>query len=144
MQNQPPILLVDDDPDAVELTLLAFRRHGILNEIAVARDGAEALEQLFGADGREPGALPAIVILDLNLPKVMGIDVLKRIRATPRTATLPVVVLTTSLEERDVLASWSNGCNAYVQKPVSFDKFLTAASTLGMFWLMLNVRPPAA
>ncbi len=142
-QTQPPILLVEDDPDAVELTLLAFRRHHILNEVVVARDGVEALDLLFGADGRAPGPLPAIVILDLNLPKVMGIDVLKRIRATPRTALLPVVVLTTSVEERDLLASYSNGCNAYVQKPVSFDKFLGAAATLGMFWLMLNQRPPA-
>ncbi len=141
--QQPVILLVEDNPDDVELTVQAFRSRRIANEIVVARDGVEALDYLFGT-GKHSAALPplpAVVILDLNLPKISGIEVLKRIRATPRTALLPVVVLTTSAEEVDVLGSYRNGCNAYVQKPVSFDDFLEAAGTLGLFWLLLNVRP---
>jgi len=143
--TQPAILLVEDNPDDAELTLLAFRNSHIANEIVVARDGAEALDLLFGSDPNapEPPQLPAVVILDLNLPKVPGIDVLKRIRATPRTALLPVVVLTTSVEDNDVVGCYRNGCNAYVQKPVSFDEFLDAATQLGLFWLVLNVRPTA-
>jgi two-component system response regulator len=142
--QQPAILLVEDSADDAELTVLAFRNHHILNEIVVARDGVEGLDYLFGT-GAHAGALPplpAVVILDLNLPKLPGIEVLKRIRATPRTALLPVVILTTSVDERDLLAGYSNGCNAYVQKPVSFDEFLDAAGKLGLFWLLLNVRPP--
>lgn len=143
---QPAILLVEDNPDDAELTVLALRNSRIANEIVVARDGAEALDYLFGSgkyEGNLP-ELPAVVILDLNLPKVPGIEVLKRIRATPRTSLLPVVVLTTSTEDNDVLGCYRNGCNAYVQKPVSFDEFLDAAGKLGLFWLVLNVRPPAA
>jgi two-component system response regulator len=139
---QPAILLVEDNPDDAELTVLAFKNSHIANEIVVARDGAEALDHLFGSAGKEPPELPAVVILDLNLPKVPGIEVLKRIRSTPRTSLLPVVVLTTSVEDNDVLGCYRNGCNAYVQKPVSFDEFLEAAGKLGLFWLVLNVRPP--
>ena len=143
--EQPAILLVEDNPDDAELTLLAFKNSRIANEIAVARDGAEALDYLFGTGkhAANPPGLPAMVILDLNLPKVPGIEVLRRIRATPRTALLPVVMLTTSVEEKDVLGCYRGGCNAYVQKPVSFDAFLDAASKLGLFWLVFNVRPPA-
>jgi two-component system response regulator len=144
--QQPVILLVEDNPDDVELTVHAFRNRRIANEIVVARDGVEALDYLFGT-GKHAGAippLPAVVILDLNLPKIPGVEVLKRIRAAPRTALLPVVVLTTSAEQVDVLGSYRNGCNAYVQKPVSFDEFMEATGTLGLFWLLLNVRPPEA
>jgi two-component system response regulator len=142
--QQPAILLVEDSADDAELTVLAFRNHHILNEIVVARDGVEGLDYLFGTGAHAAALppLPAVVILDLNLPKLPGIEVLKRIRATPRTALLPVVILTTSVDERDLLAGYSNGCNAYVQKPVSFDEFLDAAGKLGLFWLLLNVRPP--
>ena len=127
--QQPAILLVEDNPDDAELTVLAFRNSRIANEIVVARDGAEALDYLLGGGkhAANPPDLPAVVILDLNLPKVPGIEVLKRIRGTPRTALLPVVVLTTSIEDKDVLGCYRNGCNAYVQKPVSFDEFLDAA-----------------
>jgi two-component system response regulator len=144
MMPEPYILLVEDNPDDAELTVLAFRNNRIANEIVVARDGAEALDILFraGAPADPPPDLPAVVILDLNLPKVPGIEVLRRIRSTPHTALLPVVVLTTSVEDKDVLGSYRNGCNAYVQKPVSFDEFLSAAGKLGLFWLLLNVRPP--
>ena len=144
--QQPAILLVEDNPDDAELTVLAFRNSRIANEIVVARDGAEALDYLFGSGkyAGNPQELPAVVILDLNLPKVPGIEVLKRIRGTPRTALLPVVVLTTSIEDKDVFGCYRNGCNAYVQKPVSFDEFLDAAGKLGLFWLVLNVLPPVA
>jgi CheY-like chemotaxis protein len=143
---QPSILLVEDNPDDAELTVQAFRNNRIANEIIVARDGAEALAILFGTGERAgaPPELPAVVILDLNLPKVPGIEVLRRIRSTTRTALLPVVVLTTSVEDEDVLASYRNGCNAYVQKPISFDDFLDATGKLGLFWLILNVRPPSS
>ena len=142
--QQSAILLVEDNPDDAELTVLAFKNNRIANEIVVARDGAEALDFLFGtgAHSANPPGLPAVVILDLNLPKVPGIEVLKRIRATKRTAMLPVVVLTTSVEETDVLGCYRSGCNAYVQKPVSFDDFVDAAGKLGLFWLVLNVLPP--
>lgn len=142
--RQPVILLVEDNPDDAELTLLAFKKSRIANDIVLARDGAEALDYLYGtgAHAADLPALPALVILDLNLPKVPGIEVLKRIRSTPRTALLPVVVLSTSVEEADVLGCYRNGCNAYVQKPVSFDEFLDSASKLGLFWLVLNVLPP--
>jgi len=142
--QQSAILLVEDNPDDAELTVLAFKNNRIANEIVVARDGAEALDFLFGtgAHSANPPGLPAVVILDLNLPKVPGIEVLKRIRATERTAMLPVVVLTTSVEETDVLGCYRSGCNAYVQKPVSFDDFVDAAGKLGLFWLVLNVLPP--
>jgi two-component system response regulator len=136
------ILLVEDNPDDAYLTTDAFRRNRIVNDIVVARDGAEALERLFGtgADAAPP-PLPAMVILDLNLPKVTGLEVLRRIRAHERTRTLPTVVLTTSVEDRDVIDSYSLGANAYVQKPVGFEEFLTAAGRLGLFWLLVNVRP---
>lgn len=142
--SEPFILLVEDNRDDADLTVLAFRNNHIANRIVVARDGAEALDILFGPGGGTEAApeLPAVVILDLNLPKVSGLEVLKNIRATPRTALLPVVILTTSVEEADVLGSYRNGCNAYVQKPVSFDDFLDATGKLGLFWLLLNVRPP--
>jgi two-component system, response regulator len=139
------ILLVEDNPDDVELTLDAFRKNNILNEVVVARDGAEALDYLYGTGafaGKGPAPLPAVVILDLNLPKVPGLEVLRRIRATERTRLLPTVILTTSVEERDVIESYKLGANSYVQKPVAFEDFIVAAGRLGLFWLLLNVRPP--
>ena len=137
--------MVEDNPDDADLTALAFRNNRIANRIVVARDGAEALDILFGTGTQAdvPPGLPAVVILDVNLPKVPGIEVLQRIRSTPRTALLPVVMHTTSVEDEDVLGSYRSGCNAYVQKPVSFDDFLDVTGKLGQFWLMLNVRPPA-
>ncbi len=139
------ILLVEDNPDDVELTLDAFRKNNILNEVVVARDGAEALDYLYGTGSyaaQGPAPLPAVVILDLNLPKVPGLEVLRRIRSTERTRLLPTVVLTTSVEDRDVLESYNLGANSYVQKPVAFEDFVVAAGRLGLFWLLLNVRPP--
>jgi two-component system response regulator len=139
------ILLVEDNPDDVELTLDAFRKNSILNEVVVARDGAEALDYLYGTGSyaaQGPAPLPAVVILDLNLPKVPGLEVLRRIRSTERTRLLPTVVLTTSVEDRDVIESYNLGANSYVQKPVAFEDFVVAAGRLGLFWLLLNVRPP--
>jgi len=127
------ILLVEDNPDDEELTRIAFRQNHILNELVVARDGAEALEYLMGG-----GELPALVLLDLKLPKVDGLEVLKRMRAEPRTALVPVVVLTSSREDQDLVESYRSGCNSYVRKPVDFGEFLGAAKQLGMYWLMLN------
>jgi two-component system response regulator len=140
------ILLVEDNPTDEKLTLRGFRKSGIASEIVVARDGAEALDYLFATGshaGREASALPALVLLDLNLPRIGGLDVLRRVRADPRTALLSVVVLTSSKEEEDVLRSYSLGANAYVRKPVDFTEFTEAARTLGLFWLLLNESPPA-
>lgn len=135
------ILLVEDNPDDEELTLLAFRKNNISNTIHVARDGAEALEFLFGEEGRN-APLPSIVLLDLNLPKVDGLEVLRRIRSDERTRLLPVVVLTSSKEDRDRFDSYSLGCNSYVRKPVSFAEFVEAARQLGLYWLLINETPP--
>jgi two-component system response regulator len=139
------ILLVEDNPTDEKLTLRAFRKCNVANEIEVVRDGAEALDFLFAAgahSGRAGLALPALTLLDLNLPRISGLDVLKRIRADERTKTLPVVILTSSKEEEDVARSYSLGANAYVRKPVDFAQFVEAANTLGVFWLLLNEQPP--
>jgi two-component system response regulator len=139
------ILLVEDNPDDEELTLMALEKNNILNQVVVARDGAEALEFLFGS-GPESATrrkiLPAIVLLDLKLPKVDGIEVLQRIRADEFTRRLPVVVLTSSTEERDLFESYSLGCNSYVRKPVDFEMFVEATRQLGLYWLLLNEPPP--
>lgn len=126
--------------------MIAFRRSGIGNEIMVARDGAEALDYLF-AEGAHAGrrtGLPSIMLLDLNLPKVDGLEVLRRLRADSRTALLPVIILTSSKEDEDVLQGYSLGANAYVRKPVDFEQFTKAVSTLGLFWLLINERPPTS
>jgi two-component system response regulator len=139
------ILLVEDNDDDVALTLRAFKKSGVGNEIVVARDGAEALDYLFarGAHaGRDP-ALPEVVLLDLKLPKVDGLEVLQQIRSEERTRTLPVVVLTSSNEQRDIVASYDRGANSFVRKPVDFSQFLEAARQLGLYWLVLNQRPYA-
>lgn len=141
-----PILLVEDNADDEALTMRAFRRNNIRNEIIVARDGAAALEYLFGTgayDGRDPLDLPQVVLLDLKLPKVDGLEVLKRIRADQRTVLLPVVILTSSKEQQDIINGYRFGCNSYVRKPVDFDQFLEAARQLGLYWLLLNEPAPA-
>lgn len=134
------ILLVEDNPNDETLTLRAFKKHKIANQVVVARDGAEALEYFFGAR-RGQSEPPSLVLLDLKLPKVDGLEVLRRIRADERTRSLPVVVLTSSQEEQDMVASYSLGCNSYIRKPVDFDKFLEAVNTLGLYWLLLNELP---
>ncbi|MHB9119382.1 MAG: response regulator [Burkholderiales bacterium] len=139
------ILLVEDNPDDETLTLRALKKSKILNEIVVARDGAEALDYLFGTGafaGRDTSIQPQLILLDLKLPKVDGLEVLKRLRADPRTALLPVTVLTTSNEERDVVTSYQLGVNSYVRKPVDFDSFIEAVRQLGLYWLVLNTAPP--
>lgn len=141
------ILLVEDNPDDVELTLRAFERSHLANEIVVARDGAEALDYLFAAGthaGRDQSVMPEVVLLDLNLPKFDGLEVLKRIRADERTRRLRVVILTSSKEERDVLRSYDLGANSFVRKPVDFVEFAEAARQLGLYWLVLNEPPPPA
>ena len=141
----PVILLVEDNPDDVELTRIAFAEGNIANEIRVARDGEEAIKCLFGEgpEGcRVDDYLPGVVLLDLKLPKISGLDVLKRIRSDPRTSCLPVVILTSSKEDEDVMSSYSLGANAYVRKPVDYQEFVKAAKTLGLFWLVLNEPPP--
>jgi two-component system response regulator len=139
--NLGPILLVEDNPDDVAFTLRAFAKNNISNEIVVARDGAEALALLQPAD-RTAALRPALILLDMKLPKYDGLEVLRRIRADPDTQLLPVVVLTTSNEERDILESYRLGANSYVRKPVVFAEFLTATNVLGMYWLLVNEPVP--
>lgn len=139
------ILLVEDNPDDEALTLRALKKSKILNKIVVARDGAEALDYLFGAGahaGRDTSIQPQLILLDLKLPKVDGLEVLKCLRADARTALLPVTILTTSNEERDVVTSYQLGVNSYVRKPVDFDSFIEAVRQLGLYWLVLNTAPP--
>lgn len=139
------ILLVEDNPDDEALTLRAMKKNNIANEIAVARDGAEALEYLFGTGahaGRDLSKMPGIILLDLKLPKLDGLEVLRRLRADPRTKLIPVVILTSSKEEQDMISGYELGCNSYVRKPVDFNQFVQAAGNLGMYWLVLNEPPP--
>jgi two-component system response regulator len=145
MSRSRIILLVEDNPDDVELTLLAFEKSKIINDIVVARDGQEALDYLFATGShaeRDPSLLPEVVLLDLKLPKVDGHDVLRRMRADERTRRLPVVVLTSSNEEQDIVRSYDLGANSFVQKPVDFSEFIDAARHLGLYWLVLNEAPP--
>jgi two-component system response regulator len=134
------ILLVEDNPDDEALTIRALKRNKILNKVTVAHDGAEALGLLFteGSDVSPPG----LILLDLKLPKIDGLEVLRRLRADERTQLIPVVVLTSSKLDEDIIASYRNGANGYVRKPVKFDEFAEAVSTLGMFWLLLNEAAP--
>lgn len=139
--SEQVILLVEDNPNDEELTIRAFRKNHIGNEIVVARNGAEALDYLFKTGdyaGQDPEDLPQLVILDLKLPKVSGLEVLKRLRENDRTRYLPVVILTSSVEEKDIVEGYRLGTNAYVRKPVNFVEFLEAVKHLGMFWLLLN------
>jgi two-component system, response regulator len=139
------ILLVEDNPDDADLTLRAFKRSHVMNPVVVARDGIEALDYLFnqGEMGeRSGGQLPTLIVLDLKLPKLDGLGVLKAVRANERTRLLPVVILTSSKEEQDLIMGYSLGANSYVRKPVDFAEFLEAAKVLGIYWLMMNQTPP--
>jgi two-component system response regulator len=140
------LLLVEDNPTDEKLTIRAFKRSGIANEVVVVRDGTEALDYLFGTgtyQGRDTSVLPTVVLLDLKLPRIDGLEVLRRIRADDRTRCLPVVILTASKEHEDIVRSYALGANAYVRKPVDFGEFAEAAKTLGLFWLLLNEPLPA-
>jgi two-component system response regulator len=142
---QKYILLVEDNPDDEALTLRALNKNKLANGVVVVRDGAEAVDFLFGTGahaGRDAGDLPQIVLLDLKLPKLDGFDVLRRIRSDERTKLLPVVILTSSKEERDIVQGYRDGCNSYVRKPVNFDEFVEATRQLGMYWMLLNEVPP--
>jgi two-component system, response regulator len=141
------ILLVDDNPDDVEMTLMAFRKSNIVNEVVVVNDGQEAFDYLHGTGawaGRNCLAMPNLILLDLNLPKVSGLQVLRRIRADAKTKLLPVVVLTTSSEDSDLVSSYDLGANSYVRKPVEFEQFVEAVRQLALYWLSVNERPPFA
>jgi two-component system response regulator len=139
------ILLVEDNPDDEALTVRALKKNNIKNEVFVAHDGEEALEYLFGTgkhEGQDPRKAPQLVLLDLKLPKIDGLDVLRRLRAHERTKLLPVVILTSSNEEQDRLQGYDLGANSYVRKPVDFNQFIEAVRQLGLYWLILNERPP--
>lgn len=139
------ILLVEDNPSDIGLTKRALEKHHITNELVVAENGQEALDYLFGAGvhaGRSVTDLPTVVLLDLKLPKLSGLEVLRRIRDNPRTKRLPVVILTTSKDEQDILTSYDLGANSYIRKPVDFHQFAAALRQLGLYWLVLNEPPP--
>jgi two-component system, response regulator len=140
--NSRHVLLVEDNDDDEELTKMALRKGNITNEVIVARDGAEAIEAIFGSSDEEP-ELPTLTLLDLKLPKIDGLEVLRRIRTDERTRLMPIVILTASKEQEDVIESYQLGANAYVRKPIDFSRFVEAVRTLGLFWLILN-EPPRA
>jgi len=140
------ILLVEDNPDDEELTLLALKESNIVNEIVVAHDGAEALDYLFSTGkyaSRDPSCQPQLILLDLKLPKLGGLEVLQRLRADPRTQLIPVVILTSSSEEEDLVASYRLNANSYVRKPMEFRQFSEAVKQLSLYWLLINKAPPA-
>ena len=142
--NRKTLLLVEDNPDDEALTLRALRRNNVANEIIVARDGQEALDYLFGTgafDGRDTVEQPQVILLDLKLPKIDGLQVLEQLRAELKTRHIPVVVLTSSNEESDIIRSYDLGANSYVRKPVDFEQFLQAARQLGLYWMILNEVP---
>jgi CheY-like chemotaxis protein len=139
------ILLVEDNPDDVALTLRAFKKSNIANKVVVAQDGVEALDYLLGRGahvGRDLSIQPEVILLDLKLPKLDGFDVLKALRADPRTKKLPVVILTSSKEQQDITNGYDLGANSYVRKPVEFEKFVDAVLHLGLYWLVINEHPP--
>jgi len=139
------ILLVEDNPDDEALTLRALRKSNVMNEVVVARDGVEALDYLFGErsySGRDTSVMPELTLLDLKMPKMDGLEVLRHIRADERTKLLPVVILTSSKEECDLIQGYSLGANSYIRKPVDFVQFSRAVQHLGLYWLVLNVAPP--
>jgi two-component system, response regulator len=147
MTNKAILLLVEDNPDDELLTLRALRKNNVLNKVVVARDGVEALDYLFGTgmySGRDTAVMPQLILLDLKLPKIDGLEVLKRLRADERTRLLPVVILTSSREEQDMLDGYGFGANSYVRKPVNFEQFVQAIEQLKLYWLILNEAPPAA
>ena len=146
MKSDKPILLVEDNADDEKLTLRALKKNNISNEVVVARNGIEALDYLFGTGayaGRNLSVMPQVVLLDLKLPKLGGLEVLRRVRADDRTRLLPVVILTSSNEEADRVSGYGLGANSYVRKPVDFSQFMEAALQLGLYWLVLNEPPPA-
>lgn len=139
------ILLVEDNPADEALTLRAFRKSSIVNEVVVARDGVEALDYLFGRgsyEGRDLHKMPVVILLDLKLPRIDGLEVLRRMRGDDRTRLLPVVILTSSNEEQDLISSYALGANSYVRKPVDFEQFADAVRQLGLYWMVLNEVPP--
>lgn len=142
--REATLLLVEDNPDDVELTLRSLERHRVASRVVVARDGVEALDQLFATGNRagQQPLLPDAIVLDLKLPRLDGFEVLRSVRRDERTRLLPVVVLTSSDEQRDLLESYSLGCNSYVRKPVDFGQFSAAVRQLGLYWLVLNQPPP--
>jgi CheY-like chemotaxis protein len=143
--EQKYILLVEDNPDDVELTLLAFKKYNIKNDLVVIQNGAEALDYLFAEGayaGRDLSNMPTVILLDLKLPKIGGLEVLRRIRADERTKFLPVVILTSSKEEQDLINGYKFGANSYVRKPIDFAQFTEAARQLGLYWMILNEPPP--
>jgi CheY-like chemotaxis protein len=135
------ILLVEDNPKDVELTLHALKRHNLANKVHVARDGQEALDVFFDGDRVRP-VRPRMVLLDLKLPKVSGLEVLRRLKEDARTKAIPVIVLTSSTTDRDLVESYQLGVNSYVRKPIDFNEFIAAAKTLGLYWLLMNKNPP--
>ena len=139
--REKTILLVEDNPDDVTLTIRALKKNHLLNDVIVARDGAEALDLLFGKGETPPMVLPELILLDINLPKVNGLEVLEKIRGNERTSLLPVVVLTTSDEDRDRMESYRLGANSYISKPVEFEEFSRAVKQLGIYWLAINIGP---
>lgn len=144
VKNEVEILLVEDNPNDVDLTLRAMKKHNFTNKVQVVKDGAEALEYLFGAGANVEGEInhrPKLILLDLKLPKVDGLEVLRRIKADDRTKTIPVVVLTSSREERDIVQCYQYGVNSYIAKPVDFDKFAKVVADMGFYWLLINVAP---
>ncbi len=143
-RGTPYILLVEDNPSDAALTLRAFEKQGVANEIRVARDGAEALAFLFGTGEGPLPALPLVVFLDLKLPRVSGLDVLRQIRANERTRLVPVVIMTSSSEQRDVIEGYGLGANSYIRKPVNSAEFGEAVRQLGLYWILLNHPPPHA
>lgn len=139
-----PILLVEDTPDDAELTVMSLKQSGLLNEVVMAEDGVEALDYLFGRGcyaGRDAQDTPALVLLDIKMPRLDGIEVLQQLRADKRTSVLPVVILTTSTEDQDLVRAYESGANAYVRKPVSLAQFQEAVRQLGLFWILTNEPP---
>ncbi|MES2974659.1 MAG: response regulator [Pseudomonadota bacterium] len=139
------ILVVEDNPDHLELTLLTLESNRVANKIVVARDGVQALDYLFGTGahaGRDTTVQPEVILLDLKLPKISGGEVLQRVRADPRTKLIPVVILTSSSEEEDILASYKDGANSFVRKPIDFQEFTQRLQNLQMYWLLVNAPPP--
>ncbi|MCH9051980.1 MAG: response regulator [Proteobacteria bacterium] len=143
--NQTTILLIEDNPDDVELTLHAFQKNHMANDVVVAGDGAEGLDYLFGTGkyaGRDADDPPALILLDLQLPKIGGLEVLRRVREDERTKRIPVVIMTTSDEEEDIANGYDGGANSYLRKPVDFAEFMNAVKQLEMYWMVLNTPPP--
>ena len=140
--REAPILLVEDNPDDEALTVRAFSRSNVANELDVVRDGQQALDYIFGTDEKPAMPAPALILLDLKLPKIDGIDVLKKVRGDSRTKMIPVVILTSSNEDSDLIAGYGNGANSYVRKPVDFEQFADSVKQMGLYWLVVNESPP--